>query len=119
MKTEIALSDIKQRLTDQIKGQFAELIPHEEWEALIERETHNFMAVEFPKIVKKCLTEKCKEVITNEFNGPRWVDHWNGYYNAPGEAVSKLIREHSDVIVEGLIGGLVQGAVQNMRNNTY
>ena len=114
---EIALSDIKQRLADQIKGQFAAMIPDEEWEALIERETNEFMKVQFPKLVQEELTTKLKEVILKEFNGPRWADHWNGYYNAPGEAVTKLIREHSDVIVETLVGGMVNSAVQQMRNN--
>lgn len=116
MQNQVALTDIKQRLTDQIKGQFAALIPNEEWEKLIEAHTENFMRDDFPKIVKECLTEKCKEVIKAEFAGPRWQAHWNGYYNAPSDAVSKLIREHSDVIVQSLVGGLVSEAVNHMRN---
>lgn len=116
MGTEVALTDIKQRLTDQIKGQFADLIPHEEWESLIERETESFMKVDFPKIVKECLTEKIREIIKGEFNEPRWQSHWNGYYNEPARCVGDLIRKHSDDIVAALVGSLVQGAVQNMRS---
>ena len=100
MGNEIALSDIRQRLTDQIKSQFAELIPQDQWEGLIEMHTTEFMKVDFPKIVKECLTEKLRSIIKEEFSEPRWQNHWNGYYDAPGEAVRKIVRENSDVIVE-------------------
>ena len=115
MGTDIALSDIRQRLTDQIKAQFADLIPQEEWEGLIERETAGFIEKELPRIVRDCLGTKLREVIKAEFDGPRWNSHWDGYYQAPSDAIRKLIREHSDTIVEALVSQLVAGAVESMK----
>lgn len=110
--TDLAISSVKQLVTDRIKAQFAELIPEDAWKAVVEQATAEFLRVDLPKLIKDELATTLRERVKAELS-----DAWdpNTGSRVAGEVVATVIKEHSHVIVNAMVGNFVQEIVNAAR----
>ena len=121
-------SDAMKQLRSKLKLAFVELIPEEQWEALLRDEfqkftrasTHNGQRVPsgLEVAAQEVLQGLARERIKTVLNSPEWVEQ---YLNAPdiSEAVKDYLVEHQEKIVQivlkNLIGGSIQDIVQDLK----
>ncbi len=116
---QLALSDIKQRVTDTIKARFAELIPDDEWAALIDQQVKLFLEQDLPDIVKDELRQEFKHMAKAKLAKLEWQEQWTNDGTIASEAVTRLVQENADTIFASFVSNMVQACVNQMRQQTY
>jgi replicative superfamily II helicase len=122
MSNEIApLQGIADKVKERIKAQFADLIPDEVYEAMVQTATQEFIKVDAPMIIKNELKTHLLGLVQTELKKPEYNDKWS--YGAGGmsmnigsELVQRVIKEHSADLVAGMFSGLMQQMLNNLRN---
>lgn len=105
----------EQRVKERITSTIADLVPEADLDTLIRAQLLHFQREELPKLIKAEIENQLRTAIKAEFAKPEYASTWShfGGYGA-GEAVKKLIEENAGAILNNMIGGMVQMAVQNM-----
>lgn len=122
MTNEVSTFDpdaLKKRVSASIQQQFASLIPPEMWDKMVKDNYDKFMRDEFPALVKQLWREEMTIRIKAEFCKQEWQGYWDGQGVKKGsQMVELLIKENSAALMAGLMGSLVQNAVEHIRQLT-
>jgi len=122
MAEEITIYEgIKEKLRNKIKEQFVELIPEAEWDKMLADEFDKFTKgenCEMRRMMREEITKQMAAAINLEMGKSHYQMKWDNFgHEGAGQAVGKLIREHSQDLMTGLISGIVQEAVNQMRQS--
>lgn len=124
-------------IREKIRGQVLDVIPSEQWDALIRSEMKSFMEDQvenkgsynekvipaaFKIIVRSILSEEAEKIVKGVMNGNEWssvYDSSNQRYKA-GEAIRKLLIENGPAIMETYMKDQMaiafQGFITNLKN---
>lgn len=117
-------------IRDRIRGAMLDIIPDEQWDALIKAEMHAFMndTVEqraygesatrlagFKRIVRELLEEDAKKRLTALLTSSEWTGQWMGGDQQTSEAVKKYITANAGEILNAWVGVAVQRVIQQMQ----
>lgn len=98
------MQGLKDRVSEKIKNTFAELVPEETWQALVNAEVEKFKEETIPRIVKEELEKIYRKEISEEILKPEYQAGYGGI--KPGEAITK--------IVAGLVPEIIARTHQNV-----
>lgn len=129
------LGDAAKTLRDKIRHAFVELIPPEQWEAMVKKELESFTKESVgvdqwgrSKTQPSVFSEVCKEVyrerLTEQVKALLASPEWQGSYNGTGVKASAAIQEwltiNADklliVVLNQMFGGVAQRMVQEMQS---
>jgi len=96
------MNDIKEKISDQIKGSFAGLIPEEFWKSLVDNEIKDFKEKALPKLIRAELEKRAFEIIKNEFNKEEYNVIWDGMRQSASETVRSMLKELGPALVAEL-----------------
>jgi hypothetical protein len=118
-------SRLMEMVRDRIRATYVSLIPEEQWTQLVkkeiesfftEKETNEYSRVDyissFRRVVYLELEKKAKEVVADFLKSISNND-WNGVGPTPGEFVKKFFAEKSSEILLGVMGSMIQSAINN------
>lgn len=132
--------NFKERIAENLKNQFMELIPEEMLTGLIEstlsdfingtpykRQHRDYNPNLDPDTLRGMIFEQIKIIATKDiskvFEGPEWQGIWNYQSNNDGhmgsyvmEAVSEIIGENTDLFVKSLFKGIITNAMSSTIN---
>jgi hypothetical protein len=128
MKNEVETFDpstLMQGVRDRVKATFVSLIPDEQWEQMIVKETDDFFKEkddgysnrtyksDFQTLVREELNElakvKIKEVL-KEYTNEVWKD---GKLDI-NESMKKLIKENSSELIYGFLNQMMKSTINNL-----
>lgn len=118
-------------IRDKIRGAMLDIIPDEQWEALIKAEMHQFMndrsigngyneriePAGFKKIVRELLEEDAKLRVKAFLASPEWRGQWLNNDESVSDAVKKYVMENAGEILNAWVGRAVQQVVSQMQHN--
>ncbi len=126
-------SRLMDSVRDRIKAEFVGLIPEDAWKEMVKAEVDKFFEMQhdngygnrtaLPSAFRRVVWEelgtatkaKMKEFLASEEWTGKWDPQGNGNLLA-SEAVRKLVAEKSGEILANVLGGAIQGVIQNMRD---
>jgi hypothetical protein len=112
-------ADFQKAVADKIKGEFAAMIPEDQWRGLVKKHVDDFLNGKgegtLQGIVVKELTAKLQEQLKTYFTGDDWNFNWNGAKNVAGTKIRELILENVPLIVGALLQDSFQQVVQAMQ----
>lgn len=118
-------------IRDKIRGAMLDIIPTEQWDALIRAEMTSFMTdrverrqygedvrheAEFKKIVRDILRENAEKQVRTLLDQPEWQMHFNGQAHEASDQIKELVLKHSGEILSNWIGMAMQNVVMMMRS---
>lgn len=117
-------------IRDKIRGAMLEIIPNEQWNALIEAEMHAFMndttkrdqwghtqeqKAGYKAIVRALLEEEFKARVKAMLGSSEWSGQWNNHgRQEAGDIIKKYVQEHTGEILNAWIGQAIQSVVSSM-----
>jgi len=121
-------------IRDKIRMSMLDVIPTEQWDALIQAEMKAFMVdrIErssygsetvhtsgFKKIVREILAESAKEQVKKLLDSSEWMGRWNGGsgQQEAGEAVQRYLTEKGPEIIRACLTEFVGQAIQQVVSN--
>jgi len=118
-------SRLMEMVRDRIRATYVSLIPETQWTQMVQKEINTFFTEydtgyrterisPFRKIVYSELEKKAKE-IANRYLESISSNQWENDKCVPGEFVKQLFAEKSGEILLGVLGGMVQNAINNAR----
>lgn len=123
-------NDIMKGVKDRIKATFVDMIPDEQWDAMIKKECDEFIYgrkneynsnrpfSEFKNIVQQALQDECKKRMADYLNGPEFESVWTEHGKpACCKAVKDMIVENSGAILISVFGGLFSDMLNRFRND--
>ncbi len=121
MATEVgALQSVQEKVKERIQATFMDLLPAELFEGMVQTHLNSFLNADLPNLVKEEATKRLRAQIQAEFGKPEWVGTF-GYDGAIGDQaslmVARIVQEAAPQLVAALFGGMVQNAVQHIRNS--
>lgn len=129
-KTDLAVTQksVADVVADRIRATFVELIPPEQFKALVNREIQWFITASantyhdarsfspLQRLIQQELESKFKAMLKDELHRPEYVEQYENDKLRPGEAVRQIIRDHLVEIAESAFGRMVVDIVQQIRN---
>lgn len=113
-------SDFQKAVADKIKGEFAAMVPDDQWKGLVKKHVDDFLNGKgdgtLHAIVVKELTAKSEEMLKQYFSGSDWNFQWNGAKNIASEKIRNIILENIPLIVTSLIADSSQRVFENIQN---
>lgn len=121
-------------IRDRIRGAMLDIIPTEQWDALIKAEMHAFMNDRvtgsgynqntypsgFKKIVHEMLEEDAKARVKALLSSPEWQAKWTGSGGdtEASDAVKAYVTANAGAILNAWVGNAIQQVVQQMQYRT-
>lgn len=116
--TDIKLMDtLKEKVAARIRDTFAELIPEEAFNTMVEIQINEFIKAEIPKIVSEELEKKFREQVNTMLGLPEFQFIWTGSDRRPGEALKEIIRELAPDLVAAAFGNVIAGVTEQVRQS--
>ena len=115
------------KVRDKIKQSLIDVIPDEQWNAMLRAEIASFFEnktdhdrwrnetttkpSEFRRIAAIVFAEETKRRIREMLSGPDWTSYWDGQKQVAGEEIARIARENGTAILakwlEAAIGQIV------------
>ena len=116
-KEIVKMSDLTEKVRDRVKDIFAELIPEEAWQNLVETEIKNFREKILPSIINEELKKMYKAKIKEELFKSDYVQKYdpNGKL-VPGEQIKRMLGELAPSFVTALFEGVADNVICRIRN---
>jgi hypothetical protein len=136
----VNLEDAAKQLREKIRLAFVDLIPPEQWDAMVKTELEAFTKPRpperdqwghvrvnerpsvFHEVAEQVYREHLKELVKAELQKPEWCGQWDsseGRY-VFGEKVNAWLTENSAAIMHTMLremfGAVAQGMVERLRN---
>lgn len=112
-----ALQTLQDRVRERIQSTFMDMIPPDVFNEMVDRCAADFFKNELPKLAREVLTDTYREQLLSEFKKPGWADKYTAIGYGPSDLVASIVKNSAPELVAQLFGGIVQGAVNNLRNN--
>ena len=108
---------LEDRVRERIRATFVELIPQEQWSALVGVELHRFTQRELPELVKKAAAEHLQTMLKAELDKPEWRERWTGnHIPDAGPALAEALRQAAPEMAAALFAGLGNQIINALRN---
>ena len=109
------LQTLNQRIAERIGKDLVELIPEDQWQALVDKEVEKFQRETAPEIIKELLTEKFKEHAVDRVselsNTVEWSDITSTYTN---EKLRQFIAQSGGEIFAGVLTPAMQMVISDL-----
>jgi hypothetical protein len=116
-------------IRDKIRKALVEIIPDEQWDALIKAEMRSFMQdttsgsgyretvqrAGFKDIVRKVLIEDTEARVRALLTSPEWTGAWGPEGEQASDAIKKYMTQNAGEIMNAWIGNAVQQVVSQLR----
>jgi len=127
---------LMQGIKDRIKSEFVSLIPDEQWNEMIKKETENFFreketgysnrtyASDFAILVRDELRKEAQKRLVDYLNSPEFNVMY-GEYGQPiaSQKVKELLIDNAGLVLQNMFGGmfslLISDFSQQLRNRQY
>lgn len=122
-------STLMEGVRDRVKATFVALIPDEAWDQMVKKEIDDWMKIrergfntrehysDFSVVVRSEMRKRAVETvkkILGEFEEYNWDDRSRLKVN---ESIQKMVLENADMILLGVIGNMVQGSINDLKNH--
>jgi hypothetical protein len=112
-------ADFQKAVTDKIKGEFAAMVPDDQWKGLVKKHVDDFLNGKgegtLNGIVTKQLAVKAEEMLKLYFAGSDWSFQWDGAKNVASDKIRTLILENIPLIVTALISDAAQNVFSDIQ----
>lgn len=119
MSNELSvIGDFAEKVREKVKRDFADMIPDDAWDVLVERATKEFVEKDLKGVVREHLKEQVADRLTEFFGSEEWRGQWSEDGSAqqnPGAMTRQLIREALPEVIEAVFGRAAQEFVNNLR----
>lgn len=127
---EEAASSLKDKVREKIKEQFADLIPDDLWDKLVESELKWFISEPerygsyssvservspLKEMIRKELQNMVSAKIKETLDDPKWSSKWVDGHTVVSEAIKEVVTKHATEIVAQVFGSSVQTLVDRIR----
>jgi hypothetical protein len=119
--------ELQKRVADTVRGQFAALIPDDQWLAMVKKYTTDFIGGNVtdgkPSLKGMVIAElqaETKKKLGEFFASPEWSSHWDAKSNngnVAGEKARQFVLENLSMIVTDLLSGAVQRGIDTFRSS--
>jgi len=108
------MNEVKNRITETIKSQFASFIPDDKWKALVEKQTKVFLNSDLPDIVREELSSIMRERVKKELDSAKYNRLYDGIVP---EIVEEIITKHADKLVAAMAAKPMAEVLNHIRYN--
>lgn len=128
-------NQFQDKVRDRIRAAFVELIPEDQWNALVQKEIDAFLTTREERVsgysyetrvvvrpsalrqaVWDVLAEEAKKRARVMLDSPEWQSMWNGEREVLGESLAKFVEEAAPVLLKSMFTNAVQTAVASLRS---
>lgn len=114
------IQTLNDRIAERVGKELYELIPQDEWKAIIERESRTFTEVTMPKVVRDMLHDKLKEDLKIHLSSGDFIETWNDQSQQMcSDAVKEMMVQSAPVLFAEIFSAPMQNVINNMRNQLY
>jgi len=108
----------EQKVKERISETIVDLIPAAELDELVKSHVAHFQTKELPEMIRTEIRAQFSAAIKAEFEKGEYRAVWtqNGQLGA-SEAVRAIIEQNAGVVLQSLIGGMVQATIAQMQHN--
>lgn len=117
------------KVRDKIKQSLVDVIPDEQWDAMLRVEIEAFFATkvtsqygeqreqpsEFRRIVTGVIAEETKKRVQAVLNGPEWTAYWDGTKMKIGDEIGRIARENGAAILAKWLEGAIAQVIEGIR----
>ena len=119
------------KVRDKIKQSLIDVIPDEQWNAMLKTEISAFFEnrvashsqygqqtthpSEFRRIVASVIEEETKRHIRDMLAGPEWTSYWDGTKQKAGEEIARIAQENGALILAKWLESAIAQVVDNIR----
>lgn len=111
MSNEIQI--LKDVIAERVGKELVNLIPKDQWEALIQQQINQFMSATAPAIIKEELTRKLKEDIAKHIPQEQWDISCQEYVNP---LVQEIITKAAPEIMGAMLHPVMSGVISQLRS---
>lgn len=115
------VNDFASKVKEKIKKDFADMLPDEAWDKLVREAVDGFIKTELDAFIKAELATEVRSRLKSFFESPEWTGQWqwnaanNHNYENASARVSLIIKENIPLIIESIMAGAMQNAVNMLR----
>lgn len=126
--------DFQEQLKEKIRAEIGNLIPDEQWTALVKQELDAFFNNKYEEgvgfqadtfrpayLTKVCneeIAKYCREKVQEVLRGEEWQKQWDGKGRAiASAAVSEILKQNANEIFASMFSGVAQNVVEYLQNN--
>ncbi len=113
------LQTLEQKIAEKIGEELVDLIPKDQWQAIVHSEITKFKAEVLPDLIQKALLDYHKENVVNLINGlinPEWS---TDFQEQTYKELEIFIGKSSGVILAAMLSPSMGMALQDLRNRLY
>jgi len=111
------LQTLNERISEKVGKELVDLIPKEQWQAIVDNEVLKFKRETVPSIIKEMLTDTYKEKTREYMDKLTTTDGWQQLSNNHlSSELKKLIAESSAEIFAGMLSYPMQQVMMNLRS---
>ena len=114
MSTE--LRTLNEKIAEKVGENLVDLIPQDQWQAIVDKEVQSFKNQTAPKIIqdllKEAYVERAKGTISNLVDSTEWNEITGEYTN---KALEQFIGQSAGAIVGAMLTPTMQQVLQDLR----
>lgn len=124
--TTTAPARLEDVVVERIRAAFSELMPDEQWTALVQREIANFTQADnsykgsgrssLQSMIHKALEAKFAKQIDAALASPEFATVWGACGEEPSEGIKNIVRALTPEIIQAAYGSMFQASVQHVKN---
>ncbi len=108
-----SLNDV---VRDKVKETFVNMIPDEQWNAMVQKCVDSFVEQDLPVLVKEILSEKLKNETAEKIASELTYSGSDRYGRpTPSKLIETIVKTMTADVVNELIGSIMMGAVQRVQ----
>ena len=117
--TKFDAEAMRRRLAEMVHTGLVQLMPEEALMPYIKATEQRFLQDDLPKMVRDALFVKYRKAIDDYLSSPEFQQQWQVYgdQKLPSEAAKEILRQLAPELINQMFGGIIDAAVQDMRNN--
>ncbi len=114
MSTEI--QSLNQKIAERVGEQLVDLIPPDQWQAIVDREVTKFQQDTAPQIIREMLSKQFRDDFALRLEGITRSAEWNvATSEYENEVLTKFIAANAGEIFSGMLSAPMQQALLNLR----
>ncbi len=113
------MQGLKDRIAERVGKDLLELIPKEQWDALVSQQIDHFLTNDAPGVIKNMLTEQLKETVKETLRCPNYQARWGEFgEKITSDGLNLVLRKAAPELVVALFEPMAQRIIDGIRNGT-